>query len=201
MHLIGDSMIVYAVLPSQDTVPLIRINEWDFHWQGGYRFQYLQPIPVGSVLEAFAHYDNTVNNPHNPNNPPEDVWVGEATTDEMMLVYFQYTPYQNGDQFILQDSSLLQTGTLPLMPGTGRLQVFPSPADAEFSVALESSTAQEAVLEVWDMSGKAVLVRPMSLASGANRASVPAAHLPQGIYYVVVRGKSGKWMERVVVGH
>ena len=201
MHLIGDSIIVYAILPSQDTVPLIRINEWDFHWQGGYRFQYLQPLPAGSVLEAFAHYDNTTNNPHNPNNPPEDVWVGEATTDEMMLVYFQYTAYQNGDETILQDSSLLQTGTLPLMPGTERLQVFPSPAHESFSIACETVTAQEAVLELWDMSGKAVSQRTVSLQTGTNRLDVASAQLPEGIYYVVLRGRSQKWMERVVVVH
>jgi hypothetical protein len=201
MHLIGDSMIVYAILPSQDTVPLIRINQWDFHWQGGYRFQYLQPIPAGSVLEAFAHYDNTSNNPHNPNFPPEDVWVGEATTDEMMLVYFQFTAYQNGDETILQDSSLLQTGTLPLMPGTGRLELFPSPAHESFSIGLHAPGTEEAVVELWDMAGKCVQQRTISLSSGPNSLPVTVAHLPEGVYYVVVRGKAHKWMERVLVVH
>lgn len=201
MHLIGDSIICYAILPSQDTVPLIRINHWDFHWQGGYRFQYLQALPVGSVLEAFAHYDNTVNNEHNPSNPPEDVWLGESTTDEMMIVYFQFAFYENGDEFVLQDSSLLQTGTLPLMPGTGRLDCYPSPVSESLSVRFEAKAGGDAVVELWNMSGQALVRQPFSAQAGNNRVELDARALPSGVYFAIVRGNGEKWMERIVVSH
>lgn len=104
-HLLCTSMEAYAVLPNQDTVPLIRIPHWDFHWQGTYSFKSPVHLPNGTVLHGWATYDNTVNNPHNPSNPPINVAVGEATTDEMMLFYFFYTPYQSGDPNIPIDTS------------------------------------------------------------------------------------------------
>jgi hypothetical protein len=55
-------------------------------------------IPAGSTLKAHAVYDNTSANPHNPNTPPQLVTAGEATTDEMFLVFFQYLDYVEGDE-------------------------------------------------------------------------------------------------------
>jgi hypothetical protein len=57
-------------------------------------------IPAGTVVKAEAFYDNTENNEENPNSPPEDVWVGEETTDEMMIIFFSYTIYFPGDEDI-----------------------------------------------------------------------------------------------------
>ncbi|MGB3077008.1 MAG: hypothetical protein WBB36_16915 [Chitinophagales bacterium] len=33
MHLLGKSFVAYALKPNGDTLPLIRINHWDFRWQ------------------------------------------------------------------------------------------------------------------------------------------------------------------------
>lgn len=105
MHLIGNSVLSYAVTPQQDTINLINIPSWDFHWQGTYQFRQPVKIPAFSQLKAEAVYDNTVNNPFNPNIPPQDVSLGEATTDEMFLIYFYYLNYQNGDENIVVDTS------------------------------------------------------------------------------------------------
>ncbi|OWY23393.1 hypothetical protein C7N43_03295 [Sphingobacteriales bacterium UPWRP_1] len=105
MHLVGTSIKSYAVTPTQDTIPLIDIPHWDFHWQGQYTFTKAIKIPAGSVLKAEAVYDNTIANPHNPNNPPQPVSAGEATTDEMMLVFFTYLSYQTGDENIVLDTN------------------------------------------------------------------------------------------------
>lgn len=107
MHLIGKNITNYAVTGVGDTIPLVRINDWDFHWQGFYNYRQPVHIPYGSTLYAHATYDNTVNNPRNPNNPPQDVSVGESTTDEMFIVYYAYLPYQLGDENIIIDSTLL----------------------------------------------------------------------------------------------
>jgi hypothetical protein len=105
MHNIATKVKVYAVKPfSKDTINLIRINDWDFHWQGFYYLKKVVKIPRGSRLIAEAEYDNTTNNPRNPSNPPKDVKLGEGTLDEMMLTYFSYMPYQNGDENIVIDS-------------------------------------------------------------------------------------------------
>ena len=49
---------------------------------------------------------------------PQLVTQGEATTDEMMLVYFAYMAYQPGDEDIVIDSSLLSTA-VPWVPEPG----------------------------------------------------------------------------------
>lgn len=104
-HLLCKSMKAFAVTLNNDTIPLVHIPRWDFHWQGTYDFQKPIRIPFGAKLFGEATYDNTVNNPDNPNDPPEDVSVGEATTDEMMIFYFSYMPYQNGDENIVIDTA------------------------------------------------------------------------------------------------
>ena len=106
MHLIGTSIKSYAVTPTNDTLKFIDIPHWDFHWQGGYSFKKPMIVPSGTILYAEAVYDNTENNPHNPSSPPKDVSAGEATTDEMMLVFFTFLTYQTGDEDInLDDNS------------------------------------------------------------------------------------------------
>lgn len=104
MHLIGEQIRAYAIPPVGDTVKFVRIDHWDFHWQDFYFFRHIQKAPAGSVIKGEAVYNNTVFNEHNPNNPPQHVYAGESTTDEMFLVYFHYMPYQNGDElYDLQD--------------------------------------------------------------------------------------------------
>jgi hypothetical protein len=105
MHLIGRSIKAYALKPGGDTIKLINIPKWDFHWQGFYQFQKPIMIPQNSTFKGEAFYDNTSNNPFNPNSPPQRVTAGEATNDEMMLVYFIFTVYQQGDQNIIIDTA------------------------------------------------------------------------------------------------
>jgi hypothetical protein len=84
-HLICTSMKSYAVTPANDTIPLINIPEWDFHWQGAYYFQKPVFLPVNTTIYGEATYDNTTNNPENPNSPPQPVWEGESTTDVVLF--------------------------------------------------------------------------------------------------------------------
>jgi hypothetical protein len=104
-HLLAKSMKSFAVKPNGDTVPLIDIPEWDFHWQGFYSFRQPIVLPAGSVLHGYATYDNTTNNPNNPNNPPQWVTLGEATDEEMMLFYFGYTYALPGDENLVIDTA------------------------------------------------------------------------------------------------
>ena len=105
MHLIGTKIKAYYVKPTGDTIPLIDIPKWDFHWQGFYQFQKPLFIPIGSVVYGEATYDNTSSNPNNPTSPPQNVSLGESTTDEMMLIYFNLSAYLPGDTSIIIDTS------------------------------------------------------------------------------------------------
>jgi hypothetical protein len=101
MHLLGQSFWAFAVKPDGDTIPLIRIPKWDFHWQYFYTFTKMIKVPAGSRIKAIAVYDNTRNNPLNPFHPPRV--VGERngsmrTTDEMFQFIINYVPYLKGDE-------------------------------------------------------------------------------------------------------
>ncbi len=124
MHLIGKSIRSWGNLPiTGDTVRLIDIPKWDFHWQDNFVFQNAIPIPIGTVLKSEAVYDNTVNNPENPSNPPQNVSAGEGTFDEMMFVFFAYMDYQNGDEFLIIDDRIVAKGGTIICPGhTTRLE-------------------------------------------------------------------------------
>jgi hypothetical protein len=91
MHLLGHTMNVSATLPSGQTQCLIDIGDWDFNWQGMYRYNTPIPVPPISTLALEAHYDNSSDNLRNPNSPPKAVSWGEQTTDEMCIAFIAFT--------------------------------------------------------------------------------------------------------------
>ena len=91
---------MFAPTALNDTIPFIRINNWDFDWQNYYYPEYMLHIPAGSTIHGIATYDNTPNNPENPNNPPQYVFWGDGTTDEMFFLPILYVPYNEGDEDI-----------------------------------------------------------------------------------------------------
>jgi hypothetical protein len=91
MHLLGKKMKVEATLPNGQTTCLINIDDWDFNWQAAYRFKEPVALPIGTRLSLTAYYDNSADNPRNPNAPPKPVSWGEQTTDEMCLAFLGVT--------------------------------------------------------------------------------------------------------------
>jgi hypothetical protein len=85
MHLLGKKIAVNLTDPSGAVTPLIRIDDWDFNWQGSYMFTQPIPFKANSVLSLKAFYDNSDHNPKNPNSPIVPVGWGEGTTDEMCI--------------------------------------------------------------------------------------------------------------------
>jgi hypothetical protein len=102
MHYLGKQFLAYALTPTKDTIPLVRIPNWNFKWQEMYRMKKFKKIPAGSIIHISGIYDNTSNNPQNPNSPPQYVAsVGNMTsTDEMLTLLIIYTPYKEGDENI-----------------------------------------------------------------------------------------------------
>ncbi len=110
-HLLGKYWEIYAISSlSQDTIPIIKINDWDFDWQFFYSPEYMIYLPAGSTINARCIYDNTSSNLDNPNNPPEWVFWGEGTGDEMFYVPFRYVIYEDGDENIFLGSDLEVAG-------------------------------------------------------------------------------------------
>ena len=63
-------------------------------------------LPEGTVVEATCTYDNTSDNPGNPNDPPQWTFWGDGTNDEMFFVPFRYIPYEDGDENIYLGDAL-----------------------------------------------------------------------------------------------
>ncbi|MEO8416116.1 MAG: cytochrome c [Ginsengibacter sp.] len=106
MHLLGQSFKAYTVFGrNKDTIPLVNIPAWDFRWQEIYRFKKPVLIPIGSKLVIETSYDNTANNPFNPNSPPKIITSeGDMRSDqEMMTLLMLYVPYEDGDENIELD--------------------------------------------------------------------------------------------------
>jgi hypothetical protein len=91
MHLLGRDMKLTATLPDGTLVPLVHVANWDFNWQTGYELKTPLHLPAGSRVDLEATYDNSSDNPVNPNNPPKLVTWGEQTTDEMCLAFLSFT--------------------------------------------------------------------------------------------------------------
>jgi hypothetical protein len=70
--------------PSVET--LLRVN-YHFHWQMSYRLAEPRFLKAGTELQAVAWYDNSRDNPHNP-DPDAAVRWGDQTYDEMMVGFF-----------------------------------------------------------------------------------------------------------------
>jgi hypothetical protein len=92
MHLLGKDMTVTAHLPDGTKEPLLRIDDWDFNWQETYSFAKPVSLPAGTTLKLVAHFDNSENNPYNPNRPPKLVTWGEQTTEEMCIAFLEVLP-------------------------------------------------------------------------------------------------------------
>ena len=100
--LIPASVFPKTPLPDGSLEPLITISDWDFRWQEIYRFPHPVKVVKGSVIHIEGTYDNTADNPANPNNPPKNVFsMGDMkTTDEMMTLIMGFLPYMEGDEKI-----------------------------------------------------------------------------------------------------
>jgi hypothetical protein len=91
MHMIGRDMRMWVTFPDGRDQDLIIIPDWDFSWQNTYYFEQPLTLPQGSVLKLIAHFDNSEQNPRNPNKPPKLVKFGEGTNDEMCIGFIALT--------------------------------------------------------------------------------------------------------------
>jgi hypothetical protein len=90
MHLRGKSFKYELVRPDGSRETLLSVPRYDFNWQASYRLKEPLRIPAGSRIECTAYFDNSANN---PSNPDPKVWVhwGDQTWEEMMIGFVDYS--------------------------------------------------------------------------------------------------------------
>ena len=186
MHLIGKSYTIYSK-KGTDTTKLIRIPDWDFHWQGFYTFQKLIKIPRQSLILADATYDNTVNNPHNPSNPPITVTAGENTKDEMMVTFIAYTAYQTGDENIILDSTLISTGVNETTKEN--FVLYPNPANEIVNISSEEEIMN---VKIYDLRGQLI-------SEYIHTKNIDISMVLEGLYIVEIETKSGISFEKLLI--
>ncbi len=89
MHLRGKDMELRAIYPTGETQILMR-SQWSFDWQQGFDFAKPVPLPKGTRLIVISHFDNSANNPNNP-DPTKEVRWGFQNWDEMSNCFIGLT--------------------------------------------------------------------------------------------------------------
>ena len=83
MHVRGKAFEYMVTYPTGETATLLKVPQYDFNWQLTYFLDKPLVLPKGTVLKATAVYDNSANNPFNP-DPTKEVFWGEQTWEEML---------------------------------------------------------------------------------------------------------------------
>jgi mono/diheme cytochrome c family protein len=97
-HLLAKEARSYAMLPDGTRKWLIYIPDWDFNWQGVFRYARPQFLPAGTTIVFEFVFDNSAENRHNPHQPPRRVTYGQHTTDEMAELWMQVVTRNPADR-------------------------------------------------------------------------------------------------------
>ncbi len=100
-HYLGKDMSVRAVLPDGREWSLLHIKRWDFHWQQDYGYVSPIALPRGTTITMRYTYDNSEDNPANPQHPPRGVTWGPQSRDEMGNLGLQLLPATPADATVL----------------------------------------------------------------------------------------------------
>ena len=83
MHYRGKDMTIRLTYPSGKSETVLSVPHYDFHWQVLYYLREPLQLPAGTKVEITAHWDNSANNPNNP-DPTKTVHWGNQSWDEML---------------------------------------------------------------------------------------------------------------------
>ncbi|MDF1824236.1 MAG: hypothetical protein P1U68_06320 [Verrucomicrobiales bacterium] len=106
-HYICETMLMTATLPDGGEKVLLEITDWDLDWQDTYYFAEPLILPAGTVIKSVITYDNSANNPDNPNTPPQRIKWGRESTDEMGSMTLIGVPVEAGDSRMLSRAAKL----------------------------------------------------------------------------------------------
>lgn len=90
MHYRGKAFHYELTYPDGRKETLLDVPRFDFNWQTVYRFKEPKFVPKGTVVKMTGWWDNSANNPFNP-DPTKNVTWGEATDEEMMFGWLSFT--------------------------------------------------------------------------------------------------------------
>ena len=89
MHLRGKDFEYKAVFPDGTSKILLSVPRYDFSWQTYYVLKDPIAVPMGTLIDCVAHFDNSTNNKYNP-DPTKTVRWGDQTWEEMMIGWMSF---------------------------------------------------------------------------------------------------------------
>jgi mono/diheme cytochrome c family protein len=87
MHTRGKDFEYRIVFPNGETQTLLKVPHYNWRWQLWYNLAQPIELPKGTKIECTAHFDNSANNPENPDPTKTVIW-GQMSWDEMMVGFF-----------------------------------------------------------------------------------------------------------------
>jgi peroxiredoxin/mono/diheme cytochrome c family protein len=96
MHLRGKDFHYEVFYPDGRQETLLNMPRYDFNWQTSYVFTEPKMLPQGTTLHCTAHFDNSADNPANP-DPSKPVRWGDQTWEEMMIGWFDIAVPKDAD--------------------------------------------------------------------------------------------------------
>ena len=135
-HLLAREVKSYATLPDGTRKWLIYIREWDFNWQGVFRYAHPEFLPAGTTITFEFTYDNSAANPRNPHRPPRRVTYGQHTTDEMAELWLQVVTRNPADRARLARAARERIVREEIVGAEKRLETDPDNAALHDDVAL-----------------------------------------------------------------
>ena len=99
LHMRGRVMTMEAIYPDGKKEVLSQVNNYDHNWQIAYMYEDdVKPLlPTGTILQFTSVFDNTANNPINP-DPEQWVVFGRRGVDEMSHAWVGIT-YIDEEQY------------------------------------------------------------------------------------------------------
>lgn len=116
MHLRGKDFKYEAEYPDGTREVLLDVPHYDFNWQIRYMYKEPKLMPKGTRIHCTAHFDNSADNPANP-DPTEVVTFGDQTWEEMMFGF--YTSMDPKQDLTAGVASKLEKGEVNGFAGEG----------------------------------------------------------------------------------
>ncbi len=178
-HYLGKDIQAFATMPDGTRKTLIHIPHWNLNWQAVYRYAEPVRLPKATKVSLRYVYDNSDENPLNPNHPPARVKGGNRSSDEMCHLWLQvlpvnFDPTQGDPRMALQEA-------------LARHDVEKNPGDFEahynLAAMLQAKDKLDAAIREYEL---AVRLRPEDAAANnaLGAALVAAGHPDQGVGYL-----------------
>lgn len=86
LHLRGKAFQYDVIYPDGRTDTILKVDKWSLNWQLSYTLAEPLALPAGARIRATAWWDNSANNPANPDPTAEVSW-GEQSWEEMLVAF------------------------------------------------------------------------------------------------------------------